>query len=136
VSESFAGAPRVLVYACDHAAAKELSNKNTKIITMPCVAMLPPSFIDFVLSRGLAEGVMLAGCAEGDCYYRLGGSWTRDRIAGERDPYLRKRVDRERLSLSWLPSGSKRRRASALAEFSAALESMPANTSKRRADRE
>jgi coenzyme F420-reducing hydrogenase delta subunit/NAD-dependent dihydropyrimidine dehydrogenase PreA subunit len=136
VSESFAGAPRVLVYACDHAAAKELSNKNTRIITMPCVAMLPPSFIDFVLSRGLAEGVMLAGCAEGDCYYRLGGSWTRDRIAGERDPYLRKRVDRERLSLSWLPSGSKRRRASALAEFSAALESMPANTSKRRADRE
>lgn len=89
---------------------------------MPCLAMLPPSFIDFALSRDLADGVMLAGCAEGDCYYRLGDEWTRQRVAGERDPYLRKRVDRERLDLSWLPTESKRRRRQALQTFRSSLQ--------------
>ncbi|MDH3265434.1 MAG: hydrogenase iron-sulfur subunit, partial [Gammaproteobacteria bacterium] len=135
-SESFAGEPRVLVYACDHSAADALSSKHTQVITMPCIAMLPPSFIDFVLSRGLADGVMLAGCAEGDCYYRLGGEWSRGRVAGERDPYLRKRVDRDRLCLSWLPTGSRRRRASTLAEFRTALGKLPAKTSNRRVARD
>ena len=78
---------------------------------MPCVAMLPPSFIDFALSRDLADGVMLAGCGERDCYHRLGDEWTRQRMAAERDPYLRKRVPRERLALSWLPTKSGRDRA-------------------------
>jgi len=135
VSAGFDNVPRVLVYACDHSGADALGNRNTQVITMPCVAMLPPAFVDFVLSRGLADGVMLAGCAEGDCYYRLGDQWTRERVAGQRDPYLRKRVDRERLILSWLPSGSNRRRACALEEFKASLEKLPAKTPHRRADR-
>ncbi len=134
-SASFDNVPRVLIYACDHAGADAMGNKNTQLIKMPCIAMLPPPFVDFVLSRGLADGVMLAGCAEGDCYYRLGDDWTRERVAGTRDPYLRKRVDRDRLSLSWLPAGSKRRRARALAEFTASLEKLPAKTTSRRADR-
>jgi coenzyme F420-reducing hydrogenase delta subunit len=84
--------------------------------------MLPPAFVDFALARDHADGVMLAGCAEGDCYYRLGDEWTRERVASRRDPYLRKRVDRDRLSLCWLPSGSKRRRETALDEFTASLK--------------
>jgi coenzyme F420-reducing hydrogenase delta subunit len=95
------------------------SDDETQIVTLPCVAMLPPSFIDFALSRKLADGVMLAGCGENDCYYRLGDVWTRQRVAGERDPYLRKRVPRERLKLSWLPP--ERRRRKALQEFREAL---------------
>jgi coenzyme F420-reducing hydrogenase delta subunit len=134
-SASFDDSPRVLIYACDRSAASTLASKNTQVINMPCVAMLPPAFIDFVLSRGLADGVMLTGCAEGDCYYRLGDDWTRERVAGQRDPYLRKRVDRERLCLSWLPSGSTRRRARALAEFAASLEKLPAATPAGRSDR-
>jgi coenzyme F420-reducing hydrogenase delta subunit len=98
---------------------------------MPCVAMLPPAFIDFALSRDLADGVMLAGCAEGDCFYRLGDDWTIQRVAGERDPYLRKRVDRERLKLNWLPQGSTRRRQRQLAEFAASLSRLPPRPPKR-----
>ena len=86
--------------------------------------MLPPSFIDFALSRDLADGVMLAGCAEGACHYRLGNDWTQQRIDGERDPYLRKRVPRERLSVSWLPKRSAQRKK-ALAEFVAAIGKLP-----------
>ncbi|MDH3351812.1 MAG: hydrogenase iron-sulfur subunit, partial [Gammaproteobacteria bacterium] len=136
VSANFDDLPRVLVYSCEQSAAEALRDRNTQVIKMPCVAMLPPSFVDFVLSRGLADGVMLSGCADGDCYYRLGDQWTRERVAGERDPYLRKRVERERLHLSWLPPGSQRRRARALAEFAASLENLPEKMPKRRADRE
>jgi coenzyme F420-reducing hydrogenase delta subunit len=122
----------VLVYACDHSGADALGDDNSQVIKMPCIGMLPPAFVDFVLSRGLADGVMLAGCANGDCYYRLGDQWIRERVAGERDPYLRKRVDRERVNLSWLPEGSHRRRAGALARFSASLETLPDKAPARR----
>ena len=120
-SGRFDGGPRVVVFACERSNPEVLAD-DAQILTMPCLAMLPPSFIDFALSRNLADGVMLAGCAEGDCYYRLGDEWTRQRVAGERDPYLRKRVDRERLDLSWLPTESKRRRRQALQTFRSSLQ--------------
>ena len=101
---------------------------------MPCVGMLPPSFIDFALSRDLADGVMLAGCADGDCYYRLGNDWTQQRVDGERDPYLRQRVVRERVSTSWLPRGSRRRR-DALAAFIDRLRALPPQAKRQRSDR-
>ena len=124
-SAKLAGGNRVLVYACDHAEADALNGELAQVITMPCVGMLPPAFVDFVLSRGLAEGVMLAGCAEGDCYFRLGNEWVRQRVARERDPRLRGRVPRDRLCLSWLPPASERRRERQLARFITTLEAAP-----------
>ena len=130
------GESRVLVYTCDHAGTEMLTAGSTRVVPMPCIAMLPPSFIDFALSRGLADGVLLAGCAEGDCYYRLGDLWTRQRMAGERDPYLRNRVPRERLSQSWLPEGANKRRQAHVAEFKASLAKLPFNTGRRRNNRD
>ena len=121
-SAQFNGGPRILVYACEKCGAALRNDDETQVLTMPCVAMLPPSFIDFALSRNLADGVMLAGCGENDCYYRLGDEWMRQRVAGERDPYLRKRVPRERLRLSWLPP--ERRRRKAIQEFRTSLSAM------------
>jgi coenzyme F420-reducing hydrogenase delta subunit/ferredoxin len=131
----FNGDARVLVYACEHSGAAALQDAETQVITMPCVGMLPPAFVDFALSRDLSDGVMLAGCAEGDCFYRLGNEWSQQRIDGERDPYLRKRVPRERLAVSWLPKNSSRRTA-ALSEFIARLRDLPPIPKKRRSDRE
>ncbi|NIA27139.1 MAG: hydrogenase iron-sulfur subunit [Desulfobulbaceae bacterium] len=130
-SSRFGDGPRVLVYTCNTANATKLSEHGAQVISMPCVAMLPPAFIDFALSRDLADGIMLAGCAEGDCFYRLGDDWMKQRVAGERDPYLRKRVDRERLKLSWLPQGSTRRRQRQLADFTASLGKLPPRPPKR-----
>ena len=121
-SSRFDGGQRVLVYACEKCGDALADNDETQVVTMPCVAMLPPSFIDFALSRKLADGGRVAGCGENDCYYRLGDVWTRQRVAGERDPYLRKRVPRERLKLSWLPPERKRRKA--LHEFRESLSAL------------
>ena len=109
--ESLQSGPRVIVYACDGLRDRALARDGVAVIPMPCVAMLPPSFADFALSRRLADGVMLAGCASGDCRYRLGDEWTRQRVAGKRDPYLRRRVDRNLLLVSWERRGEAHRRS-------------------------
>lgn len=117
-SRHTADGPRVLVFACTHGAAA--ASAHPASVTMPCVAMLPPSFIDFTLSRNLADGVLLAGCDSGACHNRLGERWTTERLAGQRDPRLRTRVDRSRVAVSW--SG---RRGDA--EFAAAFRDLAAH---------
>jgi quinol-cytochrome oxidoreductase complex cytochrome b subunit/coenzyme F420-reducing hydrogenase delta subunit len=115
------GKTEVLVFACDTSDVDGIEQNGAKVVRLPCVGMLPPSFVDFALARHHAQGVMVAGCAECDCQHRLGNEWTIERMARTRDPYLRQRVDDRRVHLSWLPQGSARRRQHALAEFRAAL---------------
>ena len=124
-AEQGAAGPRVLVYACEHSGVESLREQGAAVITLPCIAALPPSFVDFALSRRLAEGVMLAGCADGDCYHRLGGEWMRQRLASERDPYLRQRVDRERVLYLRTRPSSRGEHAAALAGFRSRLAGLP-----------
>ena len=126
-SQEFVTGRRVIVYACEHSGVEALTDDSTRVVTMPCVAMLPPAFIDYALSRNLADGVAIAGCAEGDCFYRLGDTWMQQRIDGERDPYLRRRVDRDRLRFWRLRDCGGARHARAREEFSTALNGMPKN---------
>jgi ferredoxin/coenzyme F420-reducing hydrogenase delta subunit len=123
---SVGGAPRVLVFACDRGNAELLSNEDdgTRVIKLPCVGMLPPSFVDFALSRRFAEGVMLAGCAENDCFHRLGNEWTIRRIARERDPHLRQRVPMQRVNATWLPPREHQRRVKAFRAFRSHLSEL------------
>ena len=100
LSARLQGAHRVVVFACGEGASVAAS-ASTAVIQVPCVGMVPPPFLDFVLARGLAEGVLLAGCRDEECYHRLGARWTSERIAMERDPRLRARVPRDRVGLSW-----------------------------------
>jgi ferredoxin/coenzyme F420-reducing hydrogenase delta subunit len=101
-SEQFTQQPRVLAFACQGSAdLARLERSGEVVVALRCMAHLPPPFIDFVLGRDLADGVFMAGCEGGDCRYRLGASWTEQRIQRVRDPQLRKRVDSERIALGW-----------------------------------
>jgi ferredoxin/coenzyme F420-reducing hydrogenase delta subunit len=92
----------VVVFGCDHGPDVAACERPTvAACSLPCIAMLPPSFIDYILSRGGADGVMVAGCGEGACFHRFGDRWMTQRIAGERDPYLRRRVPRNRIAQFW-----------------------------------
>jgi ferredoxin len=117
-----AGPTRVMTFACGHGAGA----RSPDAIAVPCAAMLPPSMIDFVLSKGVAEGVIVAGCAESTCYNRLGARWTKERFAGERDPYLRTRVPRERLATIWASPGETQRYAAERAAFLERITALPA----------
>ncbi|NKB38100.1 MAG: hydrogenase iron-sulfur subunit [Gammaproteobacteria bacterium] len=125
VSAQLAGENRVIIFGCDHSLnPTDLSNEEVGVVTMPCVGMLPPSFIDYVLSRKLADGVFLTGCREGDCSFRLGIRWTEERLDGRRDPRLRARVDTRRIARYW--SGLTRRREffKELSKFQGKLEDL------------
>jgi coenzyme F420-reducing hydrogenase delta subunit len=91
----------VLVYACEQAQRAANAEAPGAVVTVPCVGALPPSFFDFVLSKRRTDGLLLAGCRECDCHYRLGGRWTLERIARTRDPMLRARVPSERIEVEW-----------------------------------
>lgn len=107
VSEGLKGERRVMVFACQgsnrtNQGKKELNDGETAVIELICAAQLPPPFIDFILSRNLADGIVMAGCAGGNCQYRFGAQWTEQRITRQRDPRLRKRVEADRVALGWL----------------------------------
>lgn len=125
-SAGVSGPGRVIVFGCDHAAnVAQLRAEGVAAIGLPCIGMLPPSMIDYCLSRDLFEGVFLTGCRAGECFHRLGIEWTEQRIAGTRDPYLRARVPRERLGKLWAAATDRRKLARAVAAFSARIAALP-----------
>jgi quinol-cytochrome oxidoreductase complex cytochrome b subunit/coenzyme F420-reducing hydrogenase delta subunit len=130
-AERLQGNHRIIVFTCrDNARSSRLKSNledsQTAIVDIICAGQLPPSFIDFVLSRDLADGVVLAGCPGGDCQYRFGAEWTSLRITRQRDPQLRKRVDSSRVALGWQEPWSVCGNLSAI--VAALRESLPAAT--------
>jgi ferredoxin/coenzyme F420-reducing hydrogenase delta subunit len=127
------GRPRVLVLGCDDGIdLAPVRGERTGAVPLACIGQLPPSFIDYILSRDLADGVLLTGCAEGACHHRLGIAWTEARLAGERDPQLRARVQRERLATLWPARHEHERLEQAVAALAARLEGLEAPQATRR----
>ncbi|OOG25161.1 hypothetical protein B1C78_07015 [Thioalkalivibrio denitrificans] len=92
----------VIVYGCDHGVdVTALDEPGVVGVSLPCIAMLPPSMIDFALRRQGAAGILITGCAPCDCHYRLGNRWMEERITGTREPVLRLRADPQRMLVHW-----------------------------------
>ena len=106
VCEPLTGNRRILVVGCARGPRVDaLTDSETGTVGLPCIGALPPSFVDYVLSRDYADGIVVAGCNEGECHARFGVKWTNARFAGERDPHLRARVPRERIATAWVGAG-------------------------------
>ena len=96
------GTATVIVFGCTRGPrTNTLAGPGVASLVLPCLGMLPPSFVEYALKRG-AHGALLAGCGQGDCEFRLGDQWTRARLAGLREPHLRSGVPRERVYAIWL----------------------------------
>ena len=120
-AQALVGPARVLVLACEHGGGATYPGR----VPLPCVAMAPPSLIDYVLSKKLAEGVMVAGCAERACFNRLGIVLTEQRFAQQRDPYLRARVPRDRVTTVWTSILEFSRFKKELGRFAAKIAALP-----------
>ena len=95
------GKEKIMLFACQQAADfAPLGDAATAVISLECAAMLPPSFIDYATRMG-AAGVVIAGCREADCEYRLGDQWVQDRFSGKRAPALRAAAPRDRIAIVW-----------------------------------
>jgi coenzyme F420-reducing hydrogenase delta subunit/ferredoxin len=117
------GDVRVMVFGCDMAAnIEKLRSESVAVLSLPCIAMLPPSFIEYALHEQHVEGVFITGCRENDCYHRLGVLWTERRLAADREPRLRSRAERERIRQCWASSADLRELESELESFRSSLQ--------------
>jgi len=99
------GPRRLVVFGCDHGVRTgSLAAPDVLHFGLVCAGMLPPSFIEYAL-RGGADGVLVSGCREGGCEFRLGQRWTLQRLSGEREPHLRATVPQDRLRVVWADRG-------------------------------
>jgi quinol-cytochrome oxidoreductase complex cytochrome b subunit/coenzyme F420-reducing hydrogenase delta subunit len=124
-AKTLTGDHRVIIFACENGYdASQLTSGAVATIGIPCSGMLPPSFIDYVTSRNLADGVMLSGCSEGECHNRFGIEWTKARLSRTRDPRLRKRVPAERIETVWTSPVEGWTHRSRLVDFAQRLDSL------------
>ena len=118
------GPPTVVVFGChaEHGGADlaRLAVERTATVSMLCAAQLPPSFVEYALRAG-ADGVLVTGCRDGDCLYRLGNRWTAERLAALREPHLRAAVPRDRVRIAWVGRGGEDDLRAALTAFRADL---------------
>lgn len=122
VGAALEGRARVLMFGCEPGAPlASIASSSVGVVGVRCVGQVPPSLIDYVLSKNLADGVMLAGCSESNCFYRFGAKWTGERIARTRDPQLRARVPPERIAVSWAGATGSSRVAHDVETFAVAL---------------
>jgi coenzyme F420-reducing hydrogenase delta subunit/ferredoxin len=116
------GDARIMVFGCDNAAnIKQLCSESVAVLSLPCIAMLPASFIEYALHEHRVDGVLVTGCREGDCYHRLGDVWTEQRLIAEREPRLRSRAERERIRLCWASSADLEKLTMELESFRSSL---------------
>lgn len=115
--------PKVLVYGCECGVKTEqLKDDNVATINLPCVGQLPPSFVDYIFRKELADGVMVTGCREEDCYYRLGNTWVEERFAAERMPHLRTSGAKRDIAVIWAGDQGEAQLAERLNEYIDTLE--------------
>ena len=106
--------PKWVVVGCDHGAqVASLEAADVAAFSLICTGLLPPSFVEYAL-RGGADGVLVAGCCEGGCAFRLGQRWTQARLHGLREPHLRRSVPGDRWATVWADAGNEAAVAAAL----------------------
>jgi len=117
-------APRAVVFGCTEAFdVRALEDARTCAISLLCTGMLPPSLVEYALRSG-ADGVLVTGCREGGCAFRLGNGWIGERLRGEREPHLRASVPAQRLRVLWADARDGERLRAGLAEFRRDLDAL------------
>ena len=78
-----------------------VDDPSVKIIQVPCSGLIQPIMLETSLKKG-ARGVVAGGCRIGDCHYREGNKFLRERLEGKRMPKLKATVDKRRVQAFWL----------------------------------
>lgn len=101
---------KVMVIACERSVnlENELANKtelngvdNCQVVQVPCSGMIQPRMIESAFKAG-ADGTIVVGCQIGDCHFREGNKFCRERLLGLRPPVIKKTVPKNRLRGLWM----------------------------------
>jgi ferredoxin/coenzyme F420-reducing hydrogenase delta subunit len=107
LQEGLAAGRRQVMFGCAHGAQLPQA-PGVLALAVPCIAQLPPSFVEYAVRAG-ARDVVVAGCREGGCEYRLGPQWMDQRLRGAREPHLRAGVPASRWRAVWADAGEEAR---------------------------
>ncbi|MDP1612477.1 MAG: hydrogenase iron-sulfur subunit [Sulfuritalea sp.] len=124
------GKTRLVVFGCDAGAdVSALAAADTATLSLICTGMLPPSFIEYALRSGV-DGIVVTGCRDGGCEFRLGMEWTRERLARRREPHLRDLVPLDRIHLLAASRTDAPHLADAVAKFRTQIEMQGAQSAR------
>lgn len=110
ISPKDASKVNVVVIACERSvnlegeleANQDLKGvDNCKVIQVPCSGMIQPRMIEAAFKAG-ADGTVVMGCQIGDCHFREGNKFCRERLLGLRPPVIKKTVPKNRLRGLWM----------------------------------
>lgn len=87
---------------------RQPGDDELKIMSLPCVGMLVPTYISRALERGASE-VVIIGCPADDCNSREGRQWLAEQLARKRPPFLKRREHAGRVKTLWLPPNERGR---------------------------
>ena len=131
-------APQVLALICERSVpVDELIDADQRlkdaphvyVLRFPCSGMIKPSLAQLALDEGW-DGVIVVGCAVGDCHFREGNLWARERFLGDRAPNKFRRMDQRRVSLVWRALTESGEFLSSVNEFTAELRTLGPNPGK------
>ncbi len=132
--------PEIVAFCCNYCAyaAADLAGAlrlayppNIKIVLLPCTGRLDIVEVMHAFEQG-ADGVLVAGCLEGDCHFQKGNLNARRRVE-----YIRKLLDQiglngQRIRMVNMSSAMGAHFARAATEFTAEIQSLGPNPLRRR----
>ena len=115
----------IVAYCCHYCAyaAADLAGSlrlqypdSVKVVKLPCTGKLDVQLILEAFERG-ADGVMVAGCMEGDCHYQQGNLNARRRVTYVQDLLRQIGLEPERVKMFNMSSAMGRRWAESVTEM-------------------
>ena len=89
---------------------------NVRIVRVPCTGKVDVKFLLDAFENG-ADGVMVAGCLEGDCHFLTGNLRARKRVERTKEILKDIGIEPERVEMYNLSSGQGPRFAEIVTEF-------------------
>ncbi|NNJ11126.1 hydrogenase iron-sulfur subunit [Chloroflexales bacterium ZM16-3] len=96
---------------------------NIRIVRVMCSGRIDPLFIARAFENG-ADGVLVAGCHQGDCHYISGNNYAQDRIELFANLLNFFGIDQRRLKLAWVSASEGTRFASVVTEMTEELRAL------------
>jgi coenzyme F420-reducing hydrogenase delta subunit len=115
---------------CAYAAADASANTRTplpptvRLVLVPCSGRVSPLHLLSALAEG-ADGVMVAGCLEGQCHYREGNFNAIDRVAFVQRLLESVGVEPERARMFTMSAGEPPKFVAAVREMDRAVQALP-----------
>jgi F420-non-reducing hydrogenase iron-sulfur subunit len=117
--------PVIVAYCChycaytaaDMAGSMRLSYPcDIKIIRVPCTGKVDPLYVMRALQEG-ADGVLIAGCLEGDCHFKNGNIKAMQRVTYLKTLLNEIGIEEERVAMVMMSAGMGKQFAEIVTEF-------------------